>query len=76
MLAYPGRDGLLVAPGDQGVDQPVAARCRDVVGREAVAQPVVDVVGQPEVDRGVLAGDGARRLEEEARRTYVARVAA
>ena len=44
MLLHAGRDGRLVAPHDEGVDQAVAAAVGEVVVGEALALPVVRIV--------------------------------
>ena len=53
------RDRVLVAPGDERVDEAVAAAVGEVVVGEAEPHPVVRVVRQAEVDVEVLARDRA-----------------
>ena len=59
VLARPVGDRPLVTPGDQRVDEAVTAGGGDVGVAEPVTAPVVDLVGQPEVDGHVFAGDVA-----------------
>ena len=49
VLTDPGRDGVLIAPGDEGIDEPVAATSREVVVAETKAPQIVGVVGQSQV---------------------------
>ncbi len=52
-------DGRLVAPGDEGVAEAVAAAVEEIVLGEPGTHPVVRVVGQAEVDLQVVARRGA-----------------
>ncbi len=60
VLLRPGAHRLLVAPGDEGVDEPVAAAAGELLLAEAEAEEVGAVVLRPEVRLEVAAGDVAR----------------
>ena len=58
---HPGHDRILVAPGHDGVDEPVAAAVGEVLVLETEVAQVVGVVRQVHVDRGVPASGLAGR---------------
>ena len=58
MFPQPRRDGVGGAVGDDSVDEAVAAGTRQVFVSEAQSLPVVQVIGQVEVNVECLAADG------------------
>src|SRR5262249_57897112 len=50
MLAEAAREVLLIAPGDQRVDEPIAPTVREVVVPEAEALQALPVVREPQVE--------------------------
>jgi hypothetical protein len=60
VCAHPRRDGVRVAPGDQRIDEPVAAAVGKVVVAESVLAPVLRVVREPQVGGQVLARNRPR----------------
>src|SRR5262245_7396620 len=50
MLAEAAREVLLVAPGDERIDQPIAPAVREVVVPEAEAPHALLVVREPQVE--------------------------
>src|SRR5690606_13251678 len=62
VLGHPGRDRVDVAPGDQRVDERVAAAVGQVVVPPPEPAQVAHVVGQRQVDLHVLAGGVACHL--------------
>ncbi len=58
MGLHPGHDGVLVTPGDDGIDQRVGTAVGEVVVAPAEAAKVVGVVRQPEVGGHVGASRG------------------
>src|SRR5215813_15314963 len=50
MLADAARESFRVAPGDEGVDQPIAPAVREVGFPEAEAPHALLVVGEPQVE--------------------------
>jgi hypothetical protein len=69
MLAETTREGLLIAPGDERIDQPIAPAAREVVVPEAEAPHALLVVRQPQVEAAGLASHAPRlrrlALEED-----------
>ena len=55
MLAHPSADVVLRPPGHEAFGEPLATLPREVFFLEALAEPAITVVGQPQVAAQVLA---------------------